>query len=243
MRQKIVAQFGVTICRKSLKNEPLGKIDMKILKVAVALGLATSLSGCLSDESSDFDFVDETFSLIERAEGGTELLTADIASLPSTATMTGVIGVLAPENRAFLGQMSVEADFDDSTMTGSTSDLGLWEYTGDCVSRETCEATKLSSLSGGLTLDADITDTGGSATFTGGLNGVVDGDYSDDYVDGTYSAVINLDVVDGMFRQDADDLLMAGSDLTGTVDYVFTDEDGTGYAGGADLDGAMIVAE
>jgi hypothetical protein len=221
---------------------------MKILKVAVARGLATSLSGCLSDESSDFDFVDETFSLIERAEGGAELVTADIDSLPSTATMTGVIGVLAPENRAFLGQMSVEADFDDSTMTGSTSDLGLWEYTGDCVSRETCEATKLSSLDGGLTLDAVIGDSNGdgsgNAIFSGGLNGVVDGDYSDDYVDGTYSAVINLDVVDGMFYQDADGLLMAGSNLTGTVDYVFTDEDGTGYSGGADgLAGAMIVAE
>jgi ABC-type uncharacterized transport system auxiliary subunit len=93
MRQKIVAHFGVTVCRKSLKNEPLGKIDMKILKVAVALGLATSLSGCLSDDNTDVDVVSMARTLLTEVDAdGVKTFQLNQIDPSSTATMNGYRG-------------------------------------------------------------------------------------------------------------------------------------------------------
>ena len=93
MRQKNVAHFGVTVCRKSLKNEPLGKIDMKILKVAVALGLATSLSGCLSDDDTDVDVVSMARTLLTEVDAdGVKTFQLNQIDPSSTATMNGYRG-------------------------------------------------------------------------------------------------------------------------------------------------------
>jgi hypothetical protein len=118
--KKIVAQFGVTVCRKSLKNEPLGEIDMKILKVAVALGLATSLSGCLSDDAVDTGIdTAAALSLIERNQADTGGF-ADPDTLPASATMTGVIAAEIDSDSfglGFMDDMIVVADFKNSVMT------------------------------------------------------------------------------------------------------------------------------
>jgi hypothetical protein len=147
----IAAQFGVTFGRITFENEPLGKIDMKILKVAVALGLATSLSGCLTtDDAVDVDVIAAANSLLERTNFA---YSVDITDLTSKATMTGFItgrmmempgggGLKVEEitfqestSQAFAGQMSLEADFDSGAVTGSTSNLGLYEYSDNCMKR------------------------------------------------------------------------------------------------------------
>jgi hypothetical protein len=253
MRQKIVAHFGVTVCRKSLKNEPLGKIDMKILKVAVALGLATSLSGCLSDDNTDVDVVSMARTLLTDAEGVAPLAFADIDS-SSTATMTGVIGARfagsAPADGStgmgFGGQLSMVADFVESTVSGSTSNLGVYEYSSGCLTDGECETTRLSSLDGDLTLAGVITSKGsGLAGFDASLNGLVSGDVTlgeDDYA---FSAAVDLDTNDdetgGLFLEDEDGRLFAQSGLNGNAAAVFEDENGNANTFNQGLEGYMIV--
>jgi hypothetical protein len=259
MRQKIVAHFGVTVCRKSLKNEPLGKIDMKILKVAVALGLATSLSGCLSDDNTDVDVVSMASTLLEQRDGASTIDYSDLDTLPSTATMTGVIGarfsgsgpkaadgeIPATTGLGIAGQMSMEADFGAETVTGSTSNLGLYEYSTDCPSGPSCVTTRLSSLDGDLTLDGSIGDSNsdgsGRAIFFGSLNGVVNGELSEGENDYTYTALVDMGV-NGQFLKDTDDVLMAEGALSGAVAAVYEDQDGNqDTLFSEDLEGYMIV--
>jgi hypothetical protein len=255
MRQKIVAQFGVTVCRKSLKNEPLGKIDMKILKVAVALGLATSLSGCLSDDNTDVDAVSMARTLLTEVDAdGVKTFQLNQIDPSSTATMTGVIGARfsgsAPADGStgmgFGGQLSMVADFGEETVSGSTSNLGLYEYSSGCLTGKECETTRLSSLDGDLTLVGDITSKGsGLAGFDATLNGLVSGDVTlgeDDYA---YAAAVNLytnnDETGGLFLQDEDGRLFAQSGLNGSVDAVYEDENGNASTFNEGLEGYMIV--
>jgi hypothetical protein len=235
---------------------------MKILKVAVALGLATSLSGCLSDDNTDVDtdvdVVSMASTLLEQRDGATALDYADIDP-SSTATMTGVIGarfretgpkaadgpIPATTGLGIAGQMSMEADFGAATVTGSTSNLGLYEYSTDCPSGPSCETTRLSSLDGDLTLDGGIADStgngSGSAIFFGALNGVVNGELSEGENDYTYTAVVDMGV-NGQFLKDTDDVLMAEGFLSGGVAAVYEDQDGNQdvlFSG--DLEGYMIV--
>jgi hypothetical protein len=231
---------------------------MKILKVAVALGLATSLSGCLSDDNADVDVVSMASTLLEQRDGATALDYADIDP-SSTATMTGVIGarfretgpkaadgpIPATTGLGIAGQMSMEADFGAATVTGSTSNLGLYEYSTDCPSGPSCETTRLSSLDGDLTLDGGIGDSSndgsGTAIFFGSLNGVVNGELSEGENDYTYTAVVDMGV-NGQFLKDTDDVLMAEGFLSGGVAAVYEDQDGNQdvlFSG--DLDGYLIV--
>jgi hypothetical protein len=96
-----------------LKNEPLGKIDMKILKVAVALGLATSLSGCLTtDDAVDVDVIAAANSLLERTNFAYSVDTTD---LTSKATMTGFITGRMMEMPGGGGLKVEEITFQEST--------------------------------------------------------------------------------------------------------------------------------
>jgi hypothetical protein len=254
MRQKIVAHFGVTVCRKSLKNEPLGKIDMKILKVAVALGLATSLSGCLSDDNTDVDVVSMARTLLTEvdADGVASLAFADIDP-SSTATMTGVIGARFSESGpvgdgtdvGFAGEMSMVANFTDSTVTGSTSNLGVYEYSSGCLELGECEdTTKLSSLDGDLTLtNGLIVDNDGDAGFEGELQGLVNGDFPLGDEDYAFSAAVLLDIVEGQFGEDEDGRLFAAAGLDGDTTFFYQDEAGIVAQIDVPLEGYMIFAE
>jgi hypothetical protein len=244
-----------------LKNEPLGKIDMKILKVAVALGLATSLSGCLTtDDAVDVDVIAAANSLLERTNFAYSVDTTD---LTSKATMTGFItgpmmempgggGLKVEEitfqestSQAFAGQMSLEADFDSGAVTGSTSNLGLYEYSDNCMKRSFtgCDATQLSALDGDLALNAHIDNTSndGRGGFIGNLSGVVRGDYSDDYVTGTYTAAVDLRA-NGRFLQDSNGI-MADAELSGSADYIYEGDDGSVYSGEVPIGGDFVVAD
>jgi hypothetical protein len=256
MRQKTVAQFGVTVCRKSLKNEPLGKIDMKILKVAVALGLATSLSGCLSDDNTDVDVVSMARTLLTEVNAeGVKTFQLSQIDPSSTATMTGVIGARfagsAPADGStgmgFGGQLSMVADFGEAKVSGSTSNLGVYEYSSGCLTGGECETTRLSSLDGDLTLVGDIArkEMPGLAGFNDNLQGLVSGDVTlgeDDYA---FSAAVDLDTNDGetggFFLQDEDVRLFAQSGLNGTANAVYEDENGNADTFSQGLEGYMIV--
>ena len=215
---------------------------MKILKVAVALGLATSLSGCLSD-SDDVNTIASANSLLERQAEATKI--TDSADLSGTATMTGFVSaeitsnqVAIDERQVFAGNMSLVADFENSDITGTTSNLGLYKLTEDETCAQTiCDGEKLSDLEGDLALTGDIN----GATFTGFLSGAVEGQYSDEDLSGEYSAGIELGVNDGAFFEDADGLL-ATADLSGDVDYILVDdESGNAIQGNETLEGGMIV--
>jgi hypothetical protein len=261
-----------------LKNEPLGKIDMKILKVAVALGLAASLSGCLTTNDGDVDVVSMASTLFDQAEvaRGTSF---DQIGLSSTATMTGVIGarfadpgegviiieeidsgppsgntapIMKLDERSimtektfqgFAGQLTMEADFGEKTVTGSTSNLGLYEYSSGCLGMGDCETTRLSALDGDLTLFGNIATVGpGFAGFNATLSGVVDGDitlYDNDYA---YTASVNLNTgKGGQFLKDEDGRLFARSGLYGTANAGFEDENGMKGEYEIPLEGIMIV--
>jgi hypothetical protein len=263
-----------------LKNEPLGKIDMKILKVAVALGLAASLSGCLTTNDGDVDVVSMASTLFDQAEVA-EGTSFDLIGLSSTATMTGVIGARfadpgegdlmieeidsgpPPGNTApimkldersimtektfqgFAGQLTMEADFGANTVTGSTSNLGLYEYSSGCLGMGDCEATRLSSLDGDLTLVGNMAQVGpGFAGFNATLSGVVDGDitlYDNDYA---YTASVNLNTgKGGQFLKDEDGRLFARSGLNGSVTADYEDENGNVGVYDDYLEGYMLVAE
>jgi hypothetical protein len=275
--KKIVVQFGVTVCRKSLKNEPLGEIDMKILKVAVALGLATSLSGCLSeDDNTDVDVVSMASTLFDQAAFASPVQFYDIDQ-SSTATMTGVIGARfadmdpiyppmgtpvqgrameEPPQMGFAGQLSMEADFENRTVSGSTSNLGLYEYSSGCLYGEECQTTRLSSLDGDLTLTGTIKEVRpviwassdavrpqGIAVFYASLSGEVEGDITLEGNDYAYTANVSLETgeVGGEFLQNMDGRSFARSGLNGSVNAVYEDENGmTGEYGGG-LEGYMLV--
>jgi hypothetical protein len=255
MRQKIVAHFGVTVCRKSLKNEPLGKIDMKILKVAVALGLATSLSACLSDDVVD-DGIDTAaaLSLFERSQLDNGSL-ADPDSLPSSATMTGFISAEIASDEfglAFMGDMTVEADFENSAMTGTAKNFGLYSLVGDCKSNADCEVTYENALDGELVMSSGVM-TPDRNQFYFELDGEISGPYSDD--DGGIDMVADIslktDERAGFFRDSEG--LFARAHLSGDADATWTDADGneTTFIGNGDeadysalgLVGMMVVAE
>ncbi len=227
---------------------------MKILKVAVALGLATSLSGCLSEDNTDVDVVSMARTLLTEVndEGVAPLAFADIDP-SSTATMTGVIGARflesAPEGEdtglGFGGQLSMVADFGEETVSGSTSNLGVYGYSSGCLTEGECETTRLSSLDGDLTLVGAITSKDSVAGFDATLNGLVSGDvtlFEDDYA---FSAAVNLDTNDdetgGLFLQDEDGRLFAQSGLTGGTVAVIEDENGNAFPFMQDLEGYMIV--
>jgi hypothetical protein len=239
MRQKIVAHFGVTICRKSLKNEPLGKIDMKILKVAVALGLATSLSACLSDDVVD-DGIDTAaaLSLFERAALDNDVL-VDVDTLPSSATMTGVIGAAITSDDfdlAFLGDMTVEADFENAAMTGTATNLGLY-----LIDSESGEAVYENALDGELVMSNGVMINDGNE-FTADLAGTLSGAYSDPDGTGTMVSEVTLstDGAGGFFRDSEG--LFAQAGLTGSADSDFTTDEGTQNIVST-LAGEMVVAE
>jgi hypothetical protein len=244
MRQKIVAHFGVTICRKSLKNEPLGKIDMKILKVAVALGLATSLSACLSDDVVD-DGIDTAaaLSLFERAALDNDVL-VDVDTLPSSATMTGVIGAAITSDDfdlAFLGDMTVEADFENAAMTGTATNIGLYSLVGECESNADCEVTYQNALDGELVMSNGVMINDGNE-FTADLAGTLSGAYSDPDGTGTMVSEVTLstDGAGGFFRDSEG--LFAQAGLTGSADSDFTTDEGTQNIVST-LAGEMVVAE
>ena len=224
---------------------------MKILKVAVALGLATSLSGCLNDSSvadSSLD-VAKGLSLYERVglDDGTN---ADLDTLPSSATMSGYVAAEisdgGDENRAFLGELNVEANFESGEITGTASNIGYYSYEGECPDVETCEGTQLSALDGDLTLAAEMADSGN--TFTGGsLTGALSGDYreegfngSDGAFEGQMDTTLELNA-SGKFLRDREGLLLSGV-LNGDVNGTLTNDDDT-YEFNEAIDGVFVAAD
>ena len=223
---------------------------MKILKVAVALGLATSLSGCLSDDVVD-DGIDTAaaLSLVERVNADTGGF-ADPDTLPASATMTGVIAVEIDSDSfglGFMGDMTVVADFKNSVMTGTATNIGLYEYGSTCTTD--CEAVYVNALDGELVMSNGVigTDSG----FSAALAGTVSGPYSDDDGGTDMVAVISLTTVDGAgFFRDSEGLF-AAAELTGTADATWTDAEGneTTFIGDGTgenypalvLDGGMVV--
>jgi hypothetical protein len=207
----------------------------------------------LSDDNTDVDVVSMASTLLEQGAEATTIDTTDLDTLPATATMTGVIGARfrdsGPEGDGtdfgFAGEMSMVANFTDETVTGSTSNLGVYEYSTDCPSGPSCETTRLSSLDGDLTLtNGSIGDNGsGKVGFDGVLRGLVNGDFPLGDEDYAFSAAVELGIEEGEFREDEDGRLFAAAGLQGGASIFYQDEAGNLDEIGVPLEGYMIVAE
>lgn len=211
---------------------------MKPIVILSAIGVTAVLSGCIGN--SDSALFDEGLTLVSRA---VDAEYADAETLSGTATMSGVMqAYVGDAEEVILGEMNMVADFDNLEITGSATDLGLYEVSGsfdsnnECEAGASCSAERVQSLGGSLELTGDIDGN----SFDGDLAGDITGDYNDEGVSGTFVGDVQMEV-DGNFLED-DAGLMAAAELFGSVDLDVTTGDGT-FSDTQDLDGMFVVAE
>lgn len=192
---------------------------MTLQKTCAAFAAIGALSGCMSTGGArgDADYV-ELLDLEARALTATAV---DPEDLPASATMTGVMAArISGEDETMVGNMTVEADFENSTLAGGVDDLGLYEVYGDygvnnvCLSD--CGADLVGELDGTLALSGTISGTSLDGTLTGDLTGSND--------EGDLAATVALDL-DGTVSQ-VDDGLIAAGGVTGTSVNTYTTADG-----------------
>ncbi|PVA07423.1 hypothetical protein [Thalassorhabdomicrobium marinisediminis] len=186
-----------------------------------ALGAATLLSGCLSSGSNDRVDLEKVESLVDRAN---EASVAAVEDLPSNASMTGYVALSDYEDNEFIGDMSMNADFAGSTISGTASNFGQFKCDTECEDIDDLER---------------VADLGGSLELTGGISGSeFDGSLGGDLTrrEGgeTGTATLALDVEGDFLMDDAG--LIADAGLEGSA--TFDDE-----PDGIDLYGRFIVAE
>lgn len=209
---------------------------MKLGSAIVALGLTAVLGACGSSNAvSDEITVDRAFTLLDRANG--ESLPAAVNIFTPTATMSGYGGVVTSEDDFFGGNMSMIANFDESTISGSATNIASYELTGcdSFVIVGDCSGELTERLGGSLALVGDITDS----SFAGFLDGDLNGTWEEEGESGTYIARVELSV-NGDFREDSKGLF-ARAVLEGDAG-IFLDGDDTS-SDGFGLEGIFVVAE
>jgi hypothetical protein len=152
--------------------------------------------------------------------------------------MSGIIGVSFEneDDEMVLGDMNVTAKFDTSEMTGTATNLGVYDVTG--TEERVEDAVLIQSLDGELSLVATIS----GVTFTGNMDGTIAGDYA--FEDQVFPFVVDVDVaVNGGFSQDVDGLLMAGADVSGTGVLTVTTTDDGEFEQTPGIDGEFLVGE
>jgi len=208
---------------------------MKNVLISTLFASSAVLSACGSSSgTADDGGFQGTLGLVERSQTATAVAVED---LPSSASLNGGIQVARQED-SVLGKINVEADFTTSTVTGSTSDLGLYEVSGsfgsdfDCQAGATCSAELVGNLDGALALNGTITGN----TFGGTLNG----DLTGSNAEGSVASTVALNV-DGRFLSDSAGLVARGN-LSGTSTDTITSAAGT-TTEQVGLSGVFVAAE
>lgn len=209
--------------------------------VLVATLTACSSSNGSTELSATAIPTAEINSLLLREESAVEV--RDAADLPSAATMSGVIGIsfesqTEEEEETIFGRMNVNADFNSKKMTGSATNLGIYDVTQGRGDSNIEEVRLVQSLDGTLELDATISGT----TFSGGIEGTAAGDYEDEGQIGTFIADVDLDVSHGEFYKDTDGLLLATADLDGDATVAVTLDDES-FSENFVVGGGLVVGE
>lgn len=147
-------------------------IQKNVFRLALVSGVV-ALSACSSSEGVEFSsaLVDQAFGDI--VADGTRAATSE--DLAGEATMTGYYTMGTnddfgnPEDIGIWGGASVTADFDNSTLSGSVTDLGVYAYGGDLP--DGVDLDVIAELEGSLSIDGTIVNTGYSADLDGTLSG------------------------------------------------------------------------
>ncbi|MCF6443661.1 hypothetical protein [Nereida sp. MMG025] len=104
------------------------------------------------------------------------LVDVDPATLPTTADLTGQVGVAVFNTETtVVGDVNATADFDNGALTGSVSNLAEFDDTNECDVIQTCTVGLLQELTGTLDLDATISGT----AFDGDISGTLGGSDAD----------------------------------------------------------------
>ncbi len=189
----------------------------------------TVMSACGDSNDPGVD-AEEIQSLATRAFSAPE---ADPLDLPAQATMSGFVAIEIDSDiiaGPMIGDMAMTADFDADVLSGTASNVGEYEPTGDCDLTSNCVYDLVQTLDGELVLtEGTINDIYFEAMLDGQLvrNDVTDG----------YTVDISM-VVDGGFRMDSEGLL-AIAEMEGLA-FI---EPQVGDPIEVTADGAFIVAE
>ena len=191
---------------------------MKTLSTFALLGVAAlSLAACGSSGTSDLAQFDDEQALFDAIDNG-ELAEVDTSTRTGTATLNGAVGVdVSNEEQEVevVGNLTITADFDADTATGTASDFGAYDGDGNLLD------------GGDLGGSMDVTNGAISGTdFTADLDGTLVSEGDDFTFDLT---------MDGGFYDNDGDLAVAG-EVTGTMLDVV--EDVTD-----DVDGGFVATE
>lgn len=174
---------------------------MKTMSLIVLLGTTgLTLAACgSSGGDAAFDSFQDDIALSNAIEDG-ELAGVDTSTRTGTATMTGAIGIGDlgdDEELELIGELSVQADFDSDTASGSASNFGIYE-------EDTGRLAEDGQVSGSLTMS----------------NGTISGqDFDADMNGRLTNAGDDFDLglaLDGKFYDRGGDLVVGG-DVTGTI--------------------------
>ena len=137
-----------------------------------------SLSACIGSGNGEDPFDPWTTEEIKALNSRAAAAVEPTEALSGTATMSGVIALdvesaITDGDTLVLGDMDVTADFDQSEITGSATNLAFYTHVYTHVGEiEVGEVTR--RLTGQLDLDGTITDT----NFLGDLDGNLSANYS-----------------------------------------------------------------
>ena len=171
--------------------------------IALSAGAAVlSLSACLGSEDEEGAVIPAEYASLEtlyNAIDEGELEQASAALMTGSASMTGVVVISdigESEDMQAVGDLSLTADFDSGTASGSATSFELYsENDGSAISG--------GALSGTLTVAGAVGNGGMSADLDGTLS-----DDEDHLVDMT---------MNGTFYDNAGDVAVQG-DVSGTID-------------------------
>lgn len=183
---------------------------MTSLKTMALLGTAAfALSACLGGGSADNEEFQDEFDLFSALSAG-ELASIDTGARTGTATMTGAVAVNVEtddgEEVEVLSPLTLEADFDADTATGSANDFNAYDVDGNIVE--------------GGDLDGSMAVTNGAISgdeFTADLDGTLTNDDNSSFV-------FDLEMDGGFY--DNNGTTVVGGDVNGTlfdVDFGTTD--------------------
>ncbi len=186
---------------------------MKSLKLVPLMVAASIVAGCSSSGGGSYSFNDVVGKLrtIEENPDAVEQIAAD--DLPSSAEMTGFVGVETDEDAAVIGDVTATADFDAGTLTGTASNFTEYEISG---TEDNLTGERVQNLDGTLDLDGTITSGALETTFTGDLTGTLTGTTDEPGTETDLTADVDLEVAGNFGTMDG--TLIAVGEVEGDVD-------------------------
>lgn len=205
----------------------MGKLPLAFSVLSIAGLAACSSGGAGSGSGGGSTAAAEKFeaakaALIAVGPDNENLVAVDPGDLPSTANMTGYLGLYSSDGSTlYLGTASATADFDAGQLSGGVDDFTEYALSDTCNDPDLslCQGTPGQSLAGSLGLDGDISGTSFDYYGDGTVTGTFNGEAGTVYVD--YGGSGDIGTLNGS-------LIMSGGgdsyvevDINGNVDDFF----------------------